>query len=128
MYAGRTGVSYATHGGGGNYLCMPDDAQYLETYAPGVQGKSYVYGTEYEGPPLVSGHVQHYAPCTVCHVPEKFSFIMIPAKYTCPSGWTREYYGYLMSEHVTFSRSTYECVDFSMESIPGSKNGVLLPY
>ncbi len=125
MHAGRTGVSFARHsGGGGNYLCMPDDPQYLETYIPGVQGKSYVYGTEYEGPPLVSGRIQHNAPCAVCHIPDKLSVIMIPAKYTCLSGWTREYYGYLMSEHVNNNRSTYECVDISMESIPGSQNDV----
>ncbi len=35
VYAGRTGVSYAGHsGGGGNDLCMPDDPQYLQTYTP----------------------------------------------------------------------------------------------
>ena len=26
---------------------------------------------------------------------------MVPAKYTCPSGWTREYYGYLISQYHT---------------------------
>ncbi len=122
VYAGRTGVSYATHGGGGNYLCMPDDPQYLSRYRLGVQGRSYVYGAEYEGPPLASGRSNHNAPCTICHIPDKLSVIMIPAKYTCPSGWTREYYGYLMSESTNNSRSTYECVDISMESIPGSEN------
>ncbi len=31
VYAGRTGVSYSGNsGGGGNYLCMPDDPEYLE--------------------------------------------------------------------------------------------------
>ncbi len=46
VYAGRTGVSYA--GGGGNFLCMPGDPQYLSRYIPGVQGESYVYGRKSE--------------------------------------------------------------------------------
>ena len=49
---------------------------------------------------------------------------MIPAKYTCPDGWTREYYGYLMSEHVDNSRSTYECVDVSFGSVAGRESGL----
>ena len=45
---------------------------------------------------------------------------MIPAQITCPSSWTREYYGYLMTERHDHYRSTFECVDQSPESIPGS--------
>ena len=48
MYTGRTGVSNHAHqGGAANYLCMPNDPEYSLSYAPGVRGKSYVYGTEY---------------------------------------------------------------------------------
>ena len=46
---------------------------------------------------------------------------MIPAKLTCPTGWTEEYDGYLMAEkydHV--SSATFECVDRnSPESVRG---------
>ena len=47
---------------------------------------------------------------------------MIPARLTCPSSWTREYYGYLMANvnHNGYIRSMYECVDHSPESLPGS--------
>ena len=48
--------------------------------------------------------------------------IMIPAKTTCPSGWTREYYGYLMAEYYNNRRTMYECVDKDMESVPGTHN------
>ena len=41
---------------------------------------------------------------------------MIPAKLTCPTGWTREYPGYLMTESWNQSVATYECV-FGPESI-----------
>ena len=47
---------------------------------------------------------------------------MIPARLTCPSSWTQEYYGYLMAErsHPSHHRSTFECVDQSPQSVPGS--------
>ena len=41
---------------------------------------------------------------------------MMPAKYTCPSGWTREYFGYLMSECNNHYRSQFSCVDFSLKA------------
>ena len=109
-------------GGAANYLCMPNDPQYTLTYQSGVQGYSYVYGTEYEGD--LSGCEQHNAPCAVCYVSTQNAVIMIPAKTTCPSGWTREYYGYLMSERTSNHRSMYECVDSSVESIPVSQSHI----
>ena len=126
VYSGRTGVTFGNHqGGASNYLCMPNDPDYTLAYQSGVQGHSHVYGTEYEGPPLVSGRIQHNAPCAVCYVSTQHTVIMIPAKTTCPSGWTREYDGYLMSEAIfNLGRTMYECVDKDMESIPGSQNHI----
>ena len=48
---------------------------------------------------------------------------MIPARMTCPSGWTREYYGYLMSEHYDKGhfRTEFICFDRNSEGIPGSE-------
>ena len=41
-------LSSCSHmGGDANYLCMPNDPDYL-TYQPGVQGLSYAYGAEYQ--------------------------------------------------------------------------------
>ena len=56
---------------------------------------------------------------------------MVPGKISCPSSWTREYYGYIMSEHPLHHRSTFECVDVDAESIPGSTantNGALFYF
>ena len=44
---------------------------------------------------------------------------MIPAKMSCPSGWTREYY--LMSEYIGHRRTEYICVDSNMESYQEAK-------
>ena len=45
---------------------------------------------------------------------------MIPAKVNCPTSWTREYYGYLMSERYIYHRTMFECVDRHAESVLGS--------
>ena len=36
---------------------------------------------------------------------------MIPGTYLCPLMWTREYYGWLMTERYNHHRFTFECVD-----------------
>ena len=126
VYAGKAGGSHYTHGGGGaNKLCLPDDPQYL-SYQSGHQN-SYLYGAEYQissGQPFQSMH-DHNVPCAVCHSSTRTSLLTIPARTSCPSSWTREYYGYLMAERHTHSgRSTFECVDSSPESVPGSAGNI----
>ena len=122
LYKGRMGGSFWSHSGGGaNYLCMPEDPEYL-SYVAGVQGYNYVYGTEYEtysNTPL-SAVNQHNAPCAVCEVSARTRLLMIPAKTSCPPNWTKEYVGYLMSNHHTRpSRHMYECIDKDPEVVPG---------
>ena len=133
VYAGRGGGTWWNHrGGAANYLCMPDDPDYLR-YQPGVQGFSYVYGVEYEtypGQPL-SAVRDHNAPCAVCYASTRVAVTMIPAKTRCPSTWTLEYSGYLMSQHINFHPTMYECVDKNPDSIPGTAtdtNGALFRH
>ena len=48
VYSGRAaGTHFNTQGGTSDYLCLPDNPQYL-TYRPGVQGHSPIHGAEYE--------------------------------------------------------------------------------
>ena len=122
VYSGRAGGNHWNKQGGGcNYLCMPDDPEYGLAYRAGVQGHSPVDGAEYEQP-LVSGRYNHNVPCAVCYVQNRTTSIMIPAKMTCHSGWTREYYGYLMSTKVVnHYRTQFICMDSNMEAIPGTQ-------
>ena len=57
---------------------------------------------------------------------------MLPAKTSCPTSWTEEYEGYLMTEDREHSHSSsYECVDKGQESIPGdysNTNGALFHH
>ena len=119
VYTGRVGGSDHTHrGGAANFLCMPLDPQYTLTYQVGVGGHSYVYGAEYQGP--LRGSHDHNVPCAVCYVSASETVLMIPAKTSCPTSWTREYYGWLMSAHLSHYRSHYECIDKDQESLSGS--------
>ncbi len=51
--------------------------------------------------------------------------IMIPAKTQCPTPWTVEYVGYLMTAYKGHARSVFSCVDKDAQSIPG---GVATEY
>ena len=83
-----------------------------------------MHGVEYEGPPLTDNRENHNAVCAVCYVSDKMTVVMIPAHSTCPSGWTVEYFGYLISERLTNHRTEYVCVDKVMESVSGSQNNI----
>ncbi|XP_065900128.1 uncharacterized protein [Dysidea avara] len=124
VYSGRVGGSQWNHqGGGGNPQCLPLDPNYLKTIS-GTQNHAYMYGAEYEVTNgLVANSHNTDVVCAVCYVPTRNVVYMLPAKYTCPTGWTREYYGYLMSERYVHHRSTFSCVDHSLTSAIGSSVG-----
>ena len=122
LYAGRLGgTHHDLKGGAANDLCMPEDPEYSELYAAGVQGTSLVMGAEYEagGGPLQAFN-KHNIPCALCYVSARNTVVMLPAKRQCPSSWTLEYNGYLMTHAHSQNRGMFECIDSNPESIPGS--------
>ena len=126
LYAGRAaGSDFRENGGGANYICLPEQPQY-STYTAGQQtSRAYLYGAEYDtGGPGETGPLRsfndHNAPCAVCYTSRRETVVMIPARITCPSSWTLEYYGFLMAERSTHRRTMFECVDHSPQSVPGS--------
>jgi hypothetical protein len=130
IYTGRAAGSFYTKGGASNYLCLPNAPEYTLSYTPGSQSYSEIYGAEYQhttGP----GTRDHNVPCAVCFVSTRVAVFMLPARTSCPAGWTREYYGYLMSDASLWThhrRTTFECVDKDQDSVPGSQantDGVL---
>ena len=94
-----------------------------------------MYGAEYEMhmtigtmPSATSNLHDQDVPCCVCYVATRVAILMIPGRYTCPQSWTREYYGYLMTERYSHHRSTFECVDAAPETVTGgqaNQNGAL---
>ena len=122
LYSGRAaGTDFRNSGGASNYLCMPNDPDYLQ-YQGGVQGISHVTGVEYyyQSMPSLSSLNNHNVPCAVCYVATRSVAVMVPAKTRCPTDWTVEYVGYLMADNNSHDgRSRYECVDKDPESVPG---------
>ena len=80
-----------------------------------------IYGAEYQtatdSNSLVHGRNDHDVPCAVCYVSNRTAVYMVPAKYTCPTGWTKEYQGYLMAEFSgnDHRRSQFTCVDSELK-------------
>ena len=89
----------------------------------GYQGYARLYGAEYEtySPSPLDHSADRNVPCALCEVTGRTNKIMIPSHYECPSGWRREYYGYLMAgRHNHKAATQYTCVDMSVEQIPAS--------
>ena len=113
--AGAMGGGYYSHTGGGtNFVCLTNNPIY-DKYQSGWQVRAAIYGTEYQTssfPGLLGTLHNHDAPCAVCYVRSRGSEVMIPGTNKCPSGWTREYYGYLMTSHYDHAHpSEFVCVD-----------------
>ena len=135
-YLGVISGSWYNHqGGGSNYLCLPLNPIF-DRITSGDQGNSYIYGTEYQStsnPNMFPKNLDnHDAPCVVCHAESRSSHVMIPARNVCPSGWTLEYKGYLMSAHyLSKGRTHFICVDENAQATTGShtdQNGALLYF
>ena len=132
--SGRVGGErYSNKGGAAEYVCLPETPKYGK-YRDGVQSASgFMYGAEYENyfdAFTKSGRFNHEVPCAVCYVQTRSAKLMIPATYDCPAGWTREYHGFLMTEHHNHEHQTeFICVDQDAEAVSGTKpdlDGTLL--
>ena len=122
VYSGKVGGSTSGHqGGGGDYLCLPKDPEYTLASKPGQQEHSTVEDTIYINP-IVNGSDMRNPTCAACFTLNRSVVVMIPGKTVCPSLWTMEYRGYLMSEGISNWRTMYECIDERMEGVPESES------
>ena len=122
IYSGVVAGSWHNHQGTAvNPLCLPPDPQYLLSLSR-YQNWVELYGAEYHtrGTPLDHNHDRNVS-CALCQVYGHTNKIMIPSRFECPSGWRREYYGYLMVGHDESKAATqFTCVDESVEQISAS--------
>ena len=122
LYSGRVaGTKYDVRGGTSDYLCLPDNPRYGSTY---TDATSPLYGVEYQRWPTSSPRAQYdNTPCVVCYIATRSAMFVHQASYLCPSGWSREYYGYMMSDAVRSDRQGRRstiCVDANAEAVPGT--------
>ena len=130
VYSGRAGgTNHRAQGGSAEKICLPDNPDYIQGASDlsSESAKSVVQGIEFEVDyDSQEDPLQHLdddnTPCAVCDVPTRARVIMVPAKTVCPPSWTREYYGYLMTEHDIHYRSSYTCVDVNPEVVPGESS------
>ena len=112
---GYMGGNHHTHGGGADYICLPDIPQWGNV-KDGFQNQNRMYSTEYDTTPgseTIFSKANNGgeslldidAVCVVCLVPTRSIQIMIPAKRTCPAGWTLKYRRYLASAHHTEAKT-----------------------
>lgn len=125
VYSGKAaGSKFNQRGSGSNYLCLPVESpapEYAE-FEPGTQiNRAFIFGLDYvtqDGPlRAVSGQDP---PCAVCMARGKSTSIMIPGRLSCPTDWTDEYSGYLMSTLSFYERTSFVCVDGSPEAFRDS--------
>ncbi|CAH1241046.1 Hypp6294 [Branchiostoma lanceolatum] len=141
IYAGVVGSGhYSHHGGGSDHQCLPLEGVEWNNPVAGNQHNSFMYGTEYQlnsagyfstdNMESITNPYNYDVPCSVCHVAGRSAHVMIPARLSCPQGWSKEYSGYLMSSnHAHQSNKDFICVDGAPNLVPGSSadlNGALL--
>ena len=113
LYKGKAAGSHHSHtGGGANYICLPEKPEFLSYISDTSDYQSFVYTSEYEtfgtGP---FNHLQDQdVPCVVCYASTRVSYLMIPAKITCPTTWTTEYQGYLMTDNIITNKTLFMSV------------------
>ena len=119
--SGYAAKSYYTHSGGGvNYICLVKTPQWPVGVEAGFQGTSYIYGVEYQELLTSQSSLIHDdAPCTVCHVDGRGELLMIPGKRECPTNWTMEYHGLLVSQKSDQTKADYVCLDSNPETVAG---------
>ena len=108
IYSGVAVGSWYDHTGAAvDPLCLPPDPHYL-LYKAGYQSWARLYSVEYETGDTPLDHSANLnMSCALCQVYGRTNKIMIPSHYKCPSGWRREYYGYLMSGYYAHKAATH---------------------
>ncbi|XP_069108102.1 uncharacterized protein [Argopecten irradians] len=124
-YEGVTGGSlYADTGGAVEYVCMPNNPTH--EFTDFSYTDAHLHGAMYESNMFSSTNTGDRVPCSVCHVTNRASQLMLPGTNKCPSGWTREYHGILSSGYRGHKAGTqYICLDAAAESLAAfSSNAV----
>ena len=123
VYTGvAAGTKYDTEGGTSDTLCLAGNPQYKSgplssSNAAQLSGvRNEVFGSP--ATPL-RNRLYTYLPCALCYTTTKSTSFVLPGRYTCPSGWSAEYSGYIMTEWTGNNRGGRRdtiCVDQDAEA------------
>ena len=118
------GGGYIETGGGTSNLCLSHNPDKAPSNFPSAVFSSYVarvWGAEYQ---LSYGNVKvdDDVPCAACLDTKAATSMMIPGKSSCPSGWRKQYSGYLCANHYNYgAQSEYACVDEDPQYFEGRR-------
>eukprot|EP00045_Choanoeca_perplexa_P018407 m.290873 g.290873 ORF g.290873 m.290873 type:complete len:3950 (+) comp17810_c0_seq1:79-11928(+) len=134
-YGVAAGADYTLSGGVSQFLCMTNQTQVLDVKT-GNQASAEIEQAEFQTGdsnlnPLFESLHDHEATCVVCQAPTlRTNVLMHPGTTICPTGWTREYFGYLLSSHYTHKRVNGICMDEKPDKFgtSSSQNGALLYF
>ena len=123
------GGHYGEFGSGTSYLCLPHDPDSAPSHFPYAldSSSSYVaraWGAEFQ---FTCGNVKvdDDVPCAACLDTEAKTYMMIPGKASCPSGWRKQYSGYICANYYRhLAASEYACVDDDPQYIEGRRQNL----
>ena len=123
LYNGYAGGGHYGQGGSGGTLCLAATPTW-DDYSDANQNGALIYGMEYEmsgyGLASLASRHDYDARCAVCYRQDASVTFMQPGSQTCPTNWTAEYTGYLMSTHYTQVNRDWACVDRAAEATGSS--------
>eukprot|EP01048_Picozoa_sp_COSAG05_P017901 COSAG05_NODE_2525_length_2946_cov_2.038637_1_plen_783_part_00 len=132
MYAGiAAGSDRVDNGGGFNLQCLHGSPEYGNSDNATVNANTAkLYRAEYATNAAASGrglwqlwHLHNRdMPCVVCQSTGSLAVYMQPGDPMCPSGWSTEYSGFVMSSPLNTRRSEYVCVDKDAEAATEGDN------
>ena len=128
LYDGLVTGSRYDEAGSAQYHCLHRQPQFLDITSGVQANRAYIYGTKYQlfSSSSISNVNGNNAPCAVCYTPTRNTKITIPGRITCPPSWTREYYGYFVTDRSHSGRVSGRvpvCIDKNAESVPGTTAG-----
>ena len=106
---GASGVVY-THWGEGSCRSENANTVYSGTTISGLSGNNLCLPLSQHAPALHQRSTSEI-PCSTCLALQHSTVLMIPAKVTCPSGWSSEYVGRLMTGSAHSSNGQFYCID-----------------
>jgi hypothetical protein len=126
LYEGYSASAYhGSSGSGYNRLCLPRDPGFGFQHYDSDSDTAEIYGSEYETGSAPSAQSRTVSsspiPCAVCEA-VRGSVLQVSGSTQCPTGWSREYYGYVMANYYSNYKGEYVCVDVAMEKGDGNYN------
>ena len=124
VYEGFVGGPYYNNPGGmSNYVCLPNEPDYVTKEPLNDNIISVIMSTEYKTDNQVfSRNTHHYdAPCVLCIAVGMTSVLTIPGKARCPGSLKTEYIGYMMAAQKSEQHQQEAiCIDENTEVMLGS--------